>query len=64
MSNREEHNEHAGPPLSPWPIRLAVLVLLTLLALVAIGIIDRHAMATMHRINHEQTPPPHIPQTR
>ncbi len=53
--------EQAASTLSPWPVRLAVFAALILLALGAIVLIDRHAMATMHRINHEQTSPPPQP---
>jgi len=36
-----------GQTLSPWPVRMAVFVLLAALAVAAIWVIDRHAMALM-----------------
>jgi hypothetical protein len=35
----------AGDALSPWPVRLAIFVLLAAMAVAAIWVIDRHAMA-------------------
>ncbi|MEX0774986.1 MAG: hypothetical protein WD042_04645 [Phycisphaeraceae bacterium] len=38
----------------PWRARLIVYAILVAAALAAIAIIDRHAMTTMKRMQHEQ----------
>lgn len=40
-----EASSGKGAGLSPWPVRVAAWVVLGLLALAAIWVIDRHAMA-------------------